>query len=999
MSSTHSRLADLALAAYLAPLFAGRRVGVVGTRSGEVALRARALGAASVVCFGGVGEDLAVRALVPGAIAGFQGRLDVLVVPDANAVPSLVAVLDEARRALGSEGVVVVASEPPEGPPALEPSTGAAALAYHDLHELCARRFAQVQMLGRGPFAGYLLASLDGEAPGGVSLETRLIDGDPPRPEAFVAVASDHGAAIDPLTVVQLPEGFFQQLREGAAAAGAGELARTRDKLKEVEAASAERWVKIQRFEHGLKELEEDNRKQRDRAVRLSKELEDERKLRQRIELESQMNRRAPELPKGPDPEVERLRAELSQRDRELEALRAEVAALGAQRRAAETEAVSARAQRSESRALLDAARAELQSVRTELGAARAEAAEAQGHARSRAKAAEALQREVEGLRRELDETQASEAELQEQLAADTESRAAVQREVAALSAAVQSAEEALGAERLRHRDELAAHDALARAERAHLEAEYAGLEHALATRAEEVITLQAAVARGEAAVRELLFAAAAVVPAVPTADESALVVLRAERDAAREAFAAAQALAARATSLEAELLAVAGEAQQARWQADELGARLARVESDLLSAREAMVHALVAAPAAPDADGPSDAAGLASLQRELEALEAREARLSGALRGMSARAEEAEQALRDVDAQLARERAALEQQRLATHEARSEVSRLYAINLGLEARLVHANMELEGARAGAARRVAELEAEVDRLFRALEVAGTQAVADVRAELESREADLWALTATHQGVWFRLREAESAVAAVSAESRRALAAQRAEAQGMALRLREAEAAVTALTEALAATQGRAAEALRAVEAERDVLQATASAPQALLDAADSDGGSHARVDQLMADLADTVGRLAQTEEALADARGTAQALEEALASRSHAEAQGLGDELEALRGECAALRARLDAEREEASARDGRLQGLMAQLDDRDRLVVTLERRLRDEVDALAQMNLSLKQGLEQVRGRIADILVDGRGAMVSHDLLGVLRAIEGVGA
>ena len=153
MSSTHSRLADLALAAYLAPLFAGRRVGVVGTRSGEVALRARALGAASVVCFGGVGEDLAVRALVPGAIAGFQGRLDVLVVPDANAVPSLVAVLDEARRALGSEGVVVVASEPPEGPPALEPSTGAAALAYHDLHELCARRFAQVQMLGRGPFA------------------------------------------------------------------------------------------------------------------------------------------------------------------------------------------------------------------------------------------------------------------------------------------------------------------------------------------------------------------------------------------------------------------------------------------------------------------------------------------------------------------------------------------------------------------------------------------------------------------------------------------------------------------------------------------------------------------------------------------------------------------------------------------------------------------------------------------------------------------------------
>ena len=103
--STRARLADLALAVYLAPILEGRRVAVVGPTSGEVARRARVLGAHTVVSFGGIGDDIAVRALVPGALASMYGKVDVIVVPDAGSVPSLPAVLDEARRALGSEGV------------------------------------------------------------------------------------------------------------------------------------------------------------------------------------------------------------------------------------------------------------------------------------------------------------------------------------------------------------------------------------------------------------------------------------------------------------------------------------------------------------------------------------------------------------------------------------------------------------------------------------------------------------------------------------------------------------------------------------------------------------------------------------------------------------------------------------------------------------------------------------------------------------------------------
>ncbi len=365
--STRARLADLALAVYLAPLLEGRRVAVVGPTSGEVARRARALGARTVVSFGGIGDDIAVRALVPGALAAMYGKVDVVVVPDAGSVPSLPALLDEARRALGSEGVVVVASEPEEGPVPLERGARSS-VGFYDLEELCQARFASVRMLGRGPFVGYTLATLD-EGSDDVSLDTRLIDGDPPKPEAFVAVASDSDLALDPLAVVQVPNDVLEAVRATASKGLEDELAKRDQKIKEVEAASAERWVKIQRYEHGLKELEEENRKARDKTVRLSKELEDERKLRQRIELEAQMSRRAPELPKAPDPEPELRRLREA-----AESAAKEAAAAKAQAESATRELSSARAQAESATRELSSARAQAERAAKELTDLRASA-------------------------------------------------------------------------------------------------------------------------------------------------------------------------------------------------------------------------------------------------------------------------------------------------------------------------------------------------------------------------------------------------------------------------------------------------------------------------------------------------------------------------------------------------------------------------------------------------------------------------------------------------
>ncbi|MDP3220481.1 MAG: hypothetical protein Q8S73_40690, partial [Deltaproteobacteria bacterium] len=460
-SPLRARLADHALLAYLSPLFTGRRIAVVGTSSGDVAHRARALGAHTVISFGGVAEDIAVRALTPGAIAAFHGKLDVIVVPDATAVPSLVAVLDEARRALGSEGILVVGAEPEDAPVPMESSGRSSPVGFAQLHELCASRFGTVRMVGRGPFVGYTLATLD-EGAEGVGLDTRLVDGDPPKPEAFIAVASDSPVALEALAVVQVAPEVLHTLRASARGDLEAKVAERDQKLKDVEQASAERWVKLQRLEHGLKELEDEHRKARDKAVRLQKELEDERKLRQRIELDAQMTRRAPELPKVPDlqPELDRVRSSLVGTEARAASLAADLAAATARVAAAEGELEA-------SRSRVKALGADVMGVQAALDAA--------------------LKREGD-LQRELDETQATEAELREQL--DEMAARPEPTPVVVPAPVVAPAPVVVAKEQGPTRDELAALQAALDSERgarAQAEAEFQRVESLLAERGAEL--------------------------------------------------------------------------------------------------------------------------------------------------------------------------------------------------------------------------------------------------------------------------------------------------------------------------------------------------------------------------------------------------------------------------------------------------------------------------------------------------------------------------------
>jgi hypothetical protein len=772
-SPLRARLADHALLAYLSPLFTGRRIAVVGTSSGDVAHRARALGAHTVISFGGVAEDIAVRALTPGAIAAFHGKLDVIVVPDATAVPSLVAVLDEARRALGSEGILVVGAEPDDAPVPMEASGRSSPVGFAQLHELCASRFGTVRMVGRGPFVGYTLATLD-EGAEGVGLDTRLVDGDPPKPEAFIAVASDSPVALEALAVVQVAPEVLHTLRASARGDLEAKVAERDQKLKDVEQASAERWVKLQRLEHGLKELEDEHRKARDKAVRLQKELEDERKLRQRIELDAQMTRRAPELPKGPDlqPELDRVRSSLVGTEARAASLAADLAAAAARVAAAEGELEA-------SRSRVKALGADVMGVQAALDAA--------------------LKREGD-LQRELDETQATETELREQLdemaARPEPTPVVVAAPVVAPTPMVVPAPVVVPApgvvakEQGPTRDELAALQAALESERgarAQAESEFQRVESLLAQRGAELRRAEELHRLAVEATRELsLTAQRGGLPA------EALSALRA--GLGEEQRARAQASDER-DALAAQLVAVAGEAQQLRWKLAEAAAT-------------------VAAPAPPTDVAPVDVA----------AWEVKEARYEGMLRGLSARVRDCEAQLTDLDRALAEERAGREADQALLLDARNEATRLYALNVSLEGRTLQRGVELEGARAGYQRRVAELELEVERLVQALSVSGTQATQELSASLTARANAHDLLLAETHGLRMRLDEAERSIAtarvapAVTAAVTAAVMADTSELDAEVARLRRELADAAEETEELHGVQSRLERALRDLEA-------------------------------------------------------------------------------------------------------------------------------------------------------------------------------------
>jgi hypothetical protein len=288
----------------------------------------RSLGTAPAVAFAALSEDLGVR----------DGAFDVAIVPDLSLFDSPDALLRRARRALSSNGVAVIASPNPAAKRSL---LGAAAprsaLEYYALFDLVSLQFPKVRMAGQVPFVGYAIAefSAEGEIP--VTVDTSLLE-HTGEPELFIAVGSERAASLDPYAVIELPfEGLpaasltsaDDRAEEHAALAELRarvslvslELERAQEKLRddsrreleqgeritlltgraveiekaleaerqvarEADARAGDAHVRAERLTHDLAALEEEIARQRERGTKLTKQLEDERRLRQKAEVE-----------------------------------------------------------------------------------------------------------------------------------------------------------------------------------------------------------------------------------------------------------------------------------------------------------------------------------------------------------------------------------------------------------------------------------------------------------------------------------------------------------------------------------------------------------------------------------------------------------------------------------------------------------------------------------------------------------------------------------------
>lgn len=228
--------ADLraALTVYVEPLANDARVAIVGPHGLTLAERLLEVGARTVNVYDpnarrasslaeAAPRGVSVRAL-KGDFDVRDGAFDLVVVSDLGALPDPAAVIGRLRRVLDARGAVVALgrartqgaderSFPELGPPVVE---------YAELYDLFALQFDTVTMNGVLPFSGVVFAELGITDELAVSVDTRLVDPEPPG--VFAVVASRDGVELDPYAIVQVaPTDASSAARSGATTARTGD--------------------------------------------------------------------------------------------------------------------------------------------------------------------------------------------------------------------------------------------------------------------------------------------------------------------------------------------------------------------------------------------------------------------------------------------------------------------------------------------------------------------------------------------------------------------------------------------------------------------------------------------------------------------------------------------------------------------------------------------------------------------------------------------------------
>jgi hypothetical protein len=195
------------------------------------------------------------------------GAVDLALVADLALFDDPQGVLALVRQAVGDDGVAIVAASNRDAAPADVP-----AFDYYELFDLVAGEFEDVRMVAQLSFHGVALAELgrEDDQPS-VSVDTQLAPAGR-TPDAFVAVASSGGVALEPYCIVELPgAGLEDELEdEGEQAEAVEEEERDEESLRLLEEMRA-RLIEAERASSAV--LAEQVEQLRERGARIA-ELE-----------------------------------------------------------------------------------------------------------------------------------------------------------------------------------------------------------------------------------------------------------------------------------------------------------------------------------------------------------------------------------------------------------------------------------------------------------------------------------------------------------------------------------------------------------------------------------------------------------------------------------------------------------------------------------------------------------------------------------------------------
>ncbi|MFO0613095.1 MAG: hypothetical protein U0414_10925 [Polyangiaceae bacterium] len=276
-------------------------------------------------------DDLAVR----------RGAFDIAIVPDLSVLSDLAETVRVAKRLVPPGGLAVFATPNPDAERWLLPPSEAVgdAPGYYELYDLIAAEFSEVRMLGQAPFVGYAIVDFAAADPE-VSIDTSSL-AQAEVPEWYVAVASERPLDLSTYAVVEvalsdvsratissepntLPRGVSGESaalseanqriaelhaenerlvlearltldatteRERAndalamrAADIERDLAEWKNRCTELERVATEARARADRTSHQVKDLDEELGRQRDRATRLTRDLDEATKARVRAE-------------------------------------------------------------------------------------------------------------------------------------------------------------------------------------------------------------------------------------------------------------------------------------------------------------------------------------------------------------------------------------------------------------------------------------------------------------------------------------------------------------------------------------------------------------------------------------------------------------------------------------------------------------------------------------------------------------------------------------------